>query len=79
MGFQPLGERILAKRKEEVIELSKAVAERGEIKKGDVIYIGQYAGSEIKLEDESYIVLDASEKSTDILGIHQCCGGSCNS
>ena len=100
MGFQPIGDRILAKRKEEakttasgiiipdsakekplqveVVEVSKAVETRGEIKKGDTIYIGQYAGNEIKLDGETFIVLDASEKSTDILGIHQCCGGSCS-
>ena len=36
-----------------------------EVKEGDVVLFGKYAGTEVKIEDEEYLIL----KEEDILGI----------
>ncbi|MWV62042.1 co-chaperone GroES [Helicobacter saguini] len=48
-----------------VKEISKEVEKAGEIKKGDKVLFGKYKGSEVKLDNKDYIVLDDE----DILGV----------
>ncbi|MGQ9465835.1 MAG: co-chaperone GroES [bacterium] len=38
-----------------------------EVKKGDIILFGKYAGSEVKIEDKEYLII----REEDILGIIQ--------
>jgi len=52
-----------------VVALSKAVASKGEIAEGDIVIFGKFAGTEIKLDGNEYIVLNNSEKSDEILGV----------
>ncbi len=54
-----------------VIAVSKTVEERGEIAVGDVVVFGKYAGTEIAIDGEDYIVLNNSEKNDEILGVRK--------
>jgi chaperonin GroES len=54
-----------------VVAISKAVEERGEIAVNDVVVFGKYAGTEIAIDGEDYIVLNNSEKNDEILGVRK--------
>jgi chaperonin GroES len=69
MKIRPLYDRILVKRLEpqEVVAVGKGkVNEEGkqfplDVKKGDRILIGKYAGTEIKIDDEEHLILREDE------------------
>jgi chaperonin GroES len=70
MKFKPLGERALVKIVEREAQTAEVVAvgefEDGiKVSEGDVIVFAKYSGTEISLEGEDYMILDAD----DILGI----------
>lgn len=48
-----------------VKEISKEVEKSGEIKKGDKVLFGKYKGSEVKLDNKDFVVLEDE----DILGV----------
>jgi len=48
-----------------VVALSKKVDERGEIKSGDTVLFGKYAGTEISVDGKEYLVMSID----DILGV----------
>ncbi|MCI4400055.1 MAG: co-chaperone GroES [Campylobacteraceae bacterium] len=48
-----------------VVALSKKVEEKGEIKNGDTVLFGKYAGTEIKVDGKEYLVMNID----DILGV----------
>jgi len=50
-----------------VVAVSKAVADKGEIKVGDVVLFGKYAGTELMLDGKEFVVLNNSEKNDEIL------------
>ncbi len=52
--IQPLGDRIIVK-----------VSEPKEIKTGDTVLYGKYSGTEIKINDEEYLIMNEA----DVLGI----------
>ncbi|MBZ7987610.1 co-chaperone GroES [Campylobacter canadensis] len=54
-----------AKEKPQQGEVIAVASEIQDIKKGDKVVFGKYAGSEIKLENENYLILSYE----DILGI----------
>ena len=54
VNVRPLGDRVLVQPIEE-----------GEVKKGDKVLISKYGGTEIKIDDQTYLIM----REDDILGI----------
>ncbi len=52
-----------------VVAVSAQVEKLGEIKVGDRVCFGKYAGTEITLDGKDYIVLQTSEKNSEVIGI----------
>lgn len=50
-----------------IVAISKSVEAKGELKVGDEVVFGKYAGSEITLDGKEYVVLNNSEKNDEIL------------
>ncbi len=48
-----------------VVAMAKKVEERGEIKAGNTVLFGKYAGTEITVDDKEYLVMSID----DILGV----------
>ncbi len=48
-----------------VVALSKKVEDKGEVKAGDTVLFGKYAGTEISVEGKEYLVMSVD----DILGV----------
>src|SRR5215211_4582445 len=73
MKFKPLGERALVKMVEreeqeaggivlpDTAKKKPQTAEVIEVGTGDVVVLRKYAGVEIKLDDEEYLIVDAEE------------------
>ena len=58
MKLVPLGDRVV---------LKQLVAEKMEVKVGDQVIYSKYAGTDVKIEDEEYIIV----RQSDILAILQ--------
>jgi len=52
-----------------VIAISKQVEKLGELKVGDKVCFGKYAGTEITIDGKDYVVLQAGEKTSEVIGI----------
>lgn len=48
-----------------VVALSKKVEDKGEVKNGDTVLFGKYAGTEINIDGKEYLVMSVD----DILGV----------
>ncbi len=48
-----------------VVAVSKKIEERGELKAGDTIVFGKYAGTEVKVDGKEYLVMTID----DIMGV----------
>lgn len=52
-----------------VVAISKSLEAKAELKVGDLVCFGKYSGTEITLDGKEYIVLQSSEKNSEIIGI----------
>jgi chaperonin GroES len=52
-----------------VVAVSKAVLEAGELKVGDEVLFSKYGGTEIKIAGTEYLVLDTNPKNSDVIGV----------
>ncbi len=52
-----------------VVAMSKSVEETGELKVGDRVCFGKYAGNEVAIDGKEYIVLQAGKKASEIIGV----------
>lgn len=52
-----------------VVAMSKSVEAAGELKVGDRVCFGKYAGNDIAIDGKEYIVLNAGEKTNEIIGV----------
>lgn len=48
-----------------VVAVSKRIEERKEVKVGDSVVFGKYAGTEVKIDDKDYLVMSTD----DIMGV----------
>ena len=60
---KPIEGKVIAAGKGKLSEEGKRIAL--EIKKGDQILFGQYSGTEVKIEDEEYLIM----REDDVLGV----------
>jgi chaperonin GroES len=48
-----------------IVAVSKRIEERKEVKVGDSVVFGKYAGTEVKIDDKDYLVMSTD----DIMGV----------